>query len=85
VSGDFTFHEKPNHTDRRASVIRPPAYSRILFESDKPLGDCQQLGPLFEDKERRLFLVLAVVDDEVEAMFALLQAFESLRKKAVGV
>jgi hypothetical protein len=52
------------------------------LESGKPLEDCQQLGPLFGDKERRLFLVMAVADGEVEALFALLQALESLRKKA---
>lgn len=51
----------------------------LLFESGRPLEGCQQLGPLFGDKERRLFLVLAVADDEVEALVALLQAFESLR------
>ena len=54
---------------------------RLLFESERPLEGSQQLGPLFGDKERRLFLVLAVADDEVEALVALLQAFESLRKK----
>ena len=54
---------------------------RLLFESERPLEGCQQLGPLFGDKERRLFLVLAVADDEVEALVALLRAFESLREK----
>jgi len=54
---------------------------RLLFESDRPLEGCQQLGPLFGDKERRLFLVLFAADDEVEALVALLRAFESLRER----
>jgi hypothetical protein len=53
----------------------------LLFESDRPLEGCQQLGYLFGDKERRLFLVMAVADDEVEVLVVLLRAFESLRKR----
>ena len=52
---------------------------RILFESEVPLEDCQQLEPLFGGKERRLYLVIA--DNDAAVLFSLLQAFVSLREK----